>query len=46
MAPLKGSLPVRVDEVEGVQFEVNLAEPARAAFGHDKWLFSNQGVAV
>ena len=35
--PRGGALPARVDEVEGVMFEVNLAEAARTAFGHDKW---------
>ncbi len=37
MLPRNGVLPRRVDEAEGVWFEVNLADPARAAFGHDKW---------
>ena len=37
MAPIDGALPARVDEVEGVMFEINLADAALAAFGHDRW---------
>lgn len=37
MTPIEGVLPARVDEVEGVMFEINLVDAAREAFGHDNW---------
>lgn len=37
VSPVTGALPARVDEVEGVTFEIDLVERARNAFGHDRW---------
>lgn len=41
MIPIRGSLPARVDEVDGLRFEINLVEPGCAAFGHDEWLIES-----
>lgn len=37
MVPRGAPLPRRVDEVDGVWFDVDLAGPARAALGRDEW---------
>lgn len=37
LAPIVGSLPANVDETTGLRFEVDLAEKANEAFGHNDW---------
>lgn len=41
MTPIAGTLPARVDEVEGVRFTFDLEGPANAAFGHSHWRIMN-----